>query len=298
LARFLSILILLVAALALPAASSSRVASGPHCGDLVTTDVVLTENLVCSGDGLFVQALSTMPVTLDLNGHSIVGSGGGMGVNILASVADVSVKNGSITGFSTGVISDGTAGDKTITMDHLRIHNNVVGVGIINANFSFNETTISNSTITKNQTDGVSIDQLCPSHLINDTIRENGGDGIAAATDSLSLLQDSLIARNGGDGAFLNSTVATISGNTFLGNSGTGLSIIENECGSVQFYLVSNNVARENYTGGMSMFVAPSPDCVPLPQPPPGDGNVARNNSVFQCVLIVCAENRGLGDRK
>jgi hypothetical protein len=52
---------------------------------------------------------------------------------------------------------------------------------------------------------------------------------------------------------------------------------------------VSDNLARENAQGGMeaSSFIGSNCDHVR------GTANVAQNNGVFQCILIVCAKNPG-----
>jgi hypothetical protein len=151
---------------------------------------------------------------------------------------------------------------------------------------------LSDSTVSGNHANGVSVGFVSRRfRMINDTVTSNGGDGILASEDSLSLLQDSFIGKNGGTGARLIDTVAVISGNTFDGNGGTGLSIVERFCPFFPFYAVSDNVADRNGGGGISM--APSFPCDPPVAPPPGSDNAAKHNAGFQCVLIVCAANRG-----
>src|SRR5262245_26190562 len=93
----LAVLIALFVALVLPGAGGSAVANSPQCGDTVTTDVVLTQDLVCPGDGLFVGTSSS--VTLDLNGHSIRGSGVGYGLFVLPSTSAIVIEGGTIRNF-------------------------------------------------------------------------------------------------------------------------------------------------------------------------------------------------------
>jgi hypothetical protein len=70
------------------------------CGQTVTTDAQLTVDLTCpTGDGIDVGAAG---ITVDLDGHLITGSTGGNGVSISA-VDDVTVTNGRLSGFATGV---------------------------------------------------------------------------------------------------------------------------------------------------------------------------------------------------
>jgi hypothetical protein len=102
------------------------------------------------------------------------------------------------------------------------------------------------------------------------------------------LISNSFIAHNGGDGAYLSATVATVGGNTFLGNAGLGLDIVEDACFYFPYYDVSDNFAVQNGAGGIGAFAFDTP-C----PGPPGTGNAAQNNTGFQCILIVCAKNPG-----
>lgn len=81
---------------ALPAAAHG----GPRCGDTITHDVVLTHDLFCSGDGLVIGP-SAGPTRVDLGGHTLHGSGSGVGIS--ATAGSVAVSNGKIAGFATGV---------------------------------------------------------------------------------------------------------------------------------------------------------------------------------------------------
>jgi hypothetical protein len=282
--RFLG-LTAVVLALAFPAASSPASVSGPQCGDVVTTDVVLTEDLVCSGDGLVIPGFAD--IKLNLNGHSITGSGDGTGIAILPEQNEtVTVESGTIQGFDAG-LAIRSFGLPTLVLDRLLILDNSTGV---TGGFSgSSDTVLSNSVIAQNAGDGVRIGQGSPFKMVNDEVRNNGGNGISAFVNSLRLLQDSFIAHNGGAGAFLDNTVAVISGNTFLGNGQTGLDIHNEICESFRFYSISDNVAYQNGGGGMSMRA----NCAFTPPPPPGSGNAAKNNRMFQCVVIVCAKNPG-----
>jgi len=72
----------------------------PKCGDIVIYDMTLNEDLnACSGDGLLIE---NDGVILDCNGHSIIGTGTGNGIN-LNSRSNVVIKNCIIEGFDTGI---------------------------------------------------------------------------------------------------------------------------------------------------------------------------------------------------
>lgn len=284
--RWLTGLTVIVTALALPAGGGSTPLQGPQCGDTVTASVVLQNDLVCNGDGLYLQS-SSSAITVDMHGHSILGSGAGAGLYVLPSAADIVVENGTVSGFASGILND--AYSPTLTLDNLSITGNQGGVGSIIPG----PTTLTNSTVARNHGDGVDTGTGGDFEIINDHIQNNGGDGINAHTDSLRLIANSFIAHNGGDGAYVSETVSTIGGNTFLGNGGVGLFIIDDACFYLDFYNVSDNVADQNGEGGMFAFGSPQ-TCTSIP----GDGNAAQNNTNVQCTLIVCAKNRGQANQK
>jgi parallel beta-helix repeat protein len=101
--------VLVVAALALamlPAGASAQQAVG--CGDVLTTDTVLTADLVdCPGDGLVVGADG---IRIRLNGHSITGTGAPGSAGVRNQGHDgVTIEDGDfvgldISGFQTGIL--------------------------------------------------------------------------------------------------------------------------------------------------------------------------------------------------
>ncbi|WP_162599935.1 hypothetical protein [Nocardioides solisilvae] len=87
-----------LAGLALAQAPAGAAAVG--CGDTVTTDVRLTRNLTCAGDGLVVAAPG---ITVDLAGHRLSGSGGGTGIDLTGGHDGVTVRGGRVAGFGSGL---------------------------------------------------------------------------------------------------------------------------------------------------------------------------------------------------
>jgi nitrous oxidase accessory protein NosD len=83
-----------------PAAAAD---TGVHCGDTITTNITLTRDLNCTGDGLRIADPRNVRASLTLNlaGHSIKGNGTGAGV--VAGSYYLTVTNGTITGFAQGV---------------------------------------------------------------------------------------------------------------------------------------------------------------------------------------------------
>jgi parallel beta-helix repeat protein len=70
------------------------------CGATVTTTITLSRNLRCSGDGLHVAASG---VVVDLAGHSILGSATGTGITADSGVTSITIINGTVGGFATGI---------------------------------------------------------------------------------------------------------------------------------------------------------------------------------------------------
>lgn len=87
----------------------------------IPSDYTLDRDITFAGNGFIVKANN---VTLDLNGHTITGSGVGMGVS-LAGVNGISVKNGKISNFSYGIYLQGssnTVTGNTIVSNHMGIY--------------------------------------------------------------------------------------------------------------------------------------------------------------------------------
>lgn len=99
------------------------------CGEVITTSITVANNLTCIGDALSVQADD---VTLDLGGHTIRGSGSGVGVQITSEenpqVNNVTVTNGTISHFDSAVqLQDA----ENPTLSHLLLTNNTGSPGAV-----------------------------------------------------------------------------------------------------------------------------------------------------------------------
>ena len=57
------------------AGGSGAASAAPSCGQTITEDTVLSDDLYCSGDGLIVS--SDTSVTIDFNRHASLGPGPG-----------------------------------------------------------------------------------------------------------------------------------------------------------------------------------------------------------------------------
>jgi parallel beta-helix repeat protein len=73
---------------------------------VITTDLRLENDLACAGGGITVTGSGIM---INLNGHTIAGSGAGVGIMVTAS-QDVSIHGGTIRGFLQAMFVAGSSG--------------------------------------------------------------------------------------------------------------------------------------------------------------------------------------------
>ena len=175
-----------------PASAGSAATIG--CGDTITTNVVLTRNLDCTGDGLIVGA-GVAGITIDLNGYALSGSGSGYGIR--GGFSGVTIQNGKIRNFNIAVLS------MRGRLDGLKILDNSIGAfdftGEINGSTfrdngdavrtgaTFVGISVIGSTFVANQAGIVS--SIAPIRVDSSTFRENttaisGFDNDIFVTDS------------------------------------------------------------------------------------------------------------------
>ncbi len=171
----------------------------------------LTSNLIVSEIGVGAIVIGSTDVTLDLNGFSIIGSGGQLGTatGIESTQANVRIQNGTVTQFTGHGIH--IQGDFAV-VDNVRALANT-GLGI--------------------RVDDHAIVSNC-------TATGNGDTGIFALT--ASTLRDNVAAGNGDRGIHC-ANRCTIAGNTVTQSNGNG---IESNNGST---IANNNVSLSGANG-------------------------------------------------
>ncbi len=162
------------------------------CGQTVTTNAVLTQNLICPGDGVVVGASG---VTIDLHGFTIRGNGslGHYGINDVSGYGHVAIKNGALTDFGYGVFVPNTA-------DHI---------------------TLSGLAVTGSPGYGIEIVGTSPS-VSSTTASGNAGYGIYLDGASASV-SSSVAAGNGYSGIYIYGASASIKSSVATGNSAEGI---------------------------------------------------------------------------
>jgi len=92
--RRLAFLLVCLPALFVPAAAADDL-----CGATIVANLTLDHDLTCAGDGLTIGADG---IRVDLNGHTITGSGSGVGIGVTGRT-DVSIVGGTVRNFEAGV---------------------------------------------------------------------------------------------------------------------------------------------------------------------------------------------------
>jgi parallel beta-helix repeat protein len=184
------------------------------CGDRIQTSIKLTHDLgPCPADGLHIVAAT--PMTLDLNGHKIIGQGSGTGVNMFGD--SIIVKGpGRIVNFGIGIhLEHGTGHVMIYDLDLVR---NIEGIFL-----DANQVRVLDNTI-----DG----------------RDRGTTGISVSGAGDYVYRN--IIRNHSDfGLLLRSADPVVSQNVITENH-VGIHF-----GSQGFYTVRGNMVFRNETNGI-----------------------------------------------
>lgn len=214
-----------------PVASAAASATVVKCGQVVTTNVRLSNDLVgCPGNGLIIGAGD---ITVDLAGHSITG------VNA--------------TG-SEGVADDGHAGVHIENGTIARFFLN--GIGLRSAPHSV----VSNVTIRRIGAGGVEGDAsagvlvkdspftLVVASTVNNDVNAFQSDGVDVLSSRGSTIKGNTLATNAWDGMVLiSSPDSQVTGNALQGNKNQGLELNSGSDRSV----VSGNYAAHNVSNGL-----------------------------------------------
>jgi len=108
------------------------------CGETITSNTILTNNLLCPGNGLII---GTSDITLDCQGYSIQGSGSGVGIDI--DYNNVTIKNCIVRDFANGIYLHDVADYNTL-IDNWFYSNEFHGIYLYDAwsnNISYNDVT-------------------------------------------------------------------------------------------------------------------------------------------------------------
>ncbi len=293
-------IVLAVLAGALTLGPASRAAPvNLTCGQPVTTSVVLGNNLEdCPAAGLVVAANG---ITIDLNGHRISAAtaSASPGIDNLVGSTDVTIKNGTIDNFDTGVAAWGVRNvvqDLIVTRainhgifltlaDDTVVRRNVIlrsGTAIQADNST--GVTISQNTGVRNTGDGIALDTTDASSIASNRLFGNNfGISLLDASNNNSISGNHASA-NRIDGIFLQaSTGNSLSRNTTSGNDVIGIRLNTGATGNT---LIKNTTTANTQSG---IVVQGGPNTL-------RENNASSNNdygiAVNGGIGIVLVENR------
>jgi parallel beta-helix repeat protein len=274
--------------LTLPAAPAT--ADALACGTVVTTSITLTGDLgPCTGDALIAGADG---ITIDLGGHTISGTGTGAGVRV-AQRTGVTVTNGTIQGFHTGVVLDESTYStvsKLVLRDHIRgvnvagsdlnlvEKNTITGSGLDGIRLGLSaDNVISKNTLSGNVF-GIGVADWSTGNLVEkNVLRDTRGFGVAVFSDSDSnrIEKNDVQRTTGGDGINVSgdSDNTAVSKNIASFNSDDGIDTDNAQT------TITGNIADHNGDLGIEA-VSGTTD---------GGGNLASGNgNPAQCTGVTC----------
>jgi len=222
----------------------------------VTASVKLQADLTCPGTGLIVDADH---VTVDLNRHRLTGAGIGDGISSTGRHG-VTVRNGTIRGFRTGVwfgtqsdsrIADVTLSDSEtgifsvegtgIVMTASRVTGNGLGAGVSGGRGMLVEKT----KVTANGS-GLVFAASSSGNTLRQNVISGNGTGVSFSESDASVVDNNQILDNGTGVSIFLGRAHTLSANTVKGNTGAGVSITGTDSSGTA--LVGNKIS-ENRVG-------------------------------------------------
>jgi hypothetical protein len=242
--RFTSNAALFVSVLLLLFLTSSASAAVVSCGQTITTDTTLENDLVdCPGDGVVIGADG---ITLDLNGHTTDGAGAGAGVRV-AEHNDVTIENGTIHQFGVGIELIDSSGDSIRSNTIVANFTGVEGGGLhgaTNGNAierNFISTTGGTAISMSRNTNDIAVSRnviSVPAGAIavsfgksSGTIVKNrisGGDiGILLELNGPFFVSKNVVVGTAVDGISLIATMAIVAGNVSIGNGDDGIDVVD-----------------------------------------------------------------------
>lgn len=218
-------------------------------------------------------------VKLNLGGHSVSGSGGGVGISVFYG-STARVRSGTVKNFGLGFwVSSGS-----LTIENMTISDSGWGLVIYG-----DRLTIRNSVLTHN---GIGVVVPAPGVIATITgsrIAENLGNGFE--TDDQNIYADftgDAFQGNGGDGAYVSDGGGSFHSNVFNRNGGSGLDIIDNVT-FVGNYHVGNNTADRNGDWGIAVNLTGGDP--PLPIYDDGGNEAKLNGNPTQCLGVTCTSH-------
>ena len=220
-------LIALLALSGVTAAAGQSPPAGLQCGDTITADTVLDEDLTgCPSNGIIIGADN---ITLDLNGHTISGDGKLVRRCPRRQICDVgvanddrsgvTVRNGSVRGFAMGIGVFRVRDNRLVKLTSS--HNQWFGFVIANSS----GTVLRDSTANDNPRpdgDGLGVFFSHDLRIVGNKFRRNGQIGIHIEKSTGNLIKGNEFVDNGDFGVFVQANGTQVRRNRVVGG-GAGI---------------------------------------------------------------------------
>ena len=244
----------LPALLAVPVGVTAAGAAVLSCGQTITQDTVLENDLTgCTNNGIVIGANN---ITLDLNGHTVAGTpaSGDQGGIVLVGRTGVTVRNGAVRAFDVGVVIEGGSAN---TVESVTAFENI----------SFSGTTNRGG-------DGIAILSSSNNRILrNNTINNGPFSGIGIYSDVDSAHPRSTVGPSSGnivDGNVVEGNIQGRTPNNVVNNDNIGIRL---EPGNVGNFILNNRV-NNNGLDGITLFVRNISNVV--------RGNIVSNNGNYR----------------
>jgi parallel beta-helix repeat protein len=206
-----------------------------HCGDVITQDTTLDNDLICDDVGLFVGADT---VTVNLNGHTIAGPGSltGTGIDDRAGYDGITIEKGTIRGFEAPVLLSGA--DNSVLRD-ITVANGGEGLFLYNSSHAVIRRVSANDNFT-----GILLTRGSRGTHVENVSLSGNDLGIVDSHDSDdTLITSSVVSRSKEALELLLSSRIRVERNSFVDN---GLAIFP---GEVQDSTIAKNRLVRNELG-------------------------------------------------
>ena len=209
-----------VALLATGSGAGSSTTPITTCGQVVTTNAVLTQDLTCpASSGVIVGAAG---ITIDLKGFTLTGDRSPNHYGVLdGSYSRVKIENGVVRNFYDGV---DVSSANTVTVS------NVVASGSVLAGMficcGVGSSSINSSTVSGNGGDGIIVGGL--SARIQSSNASGNADHGIETSGGFASIRSSTASGNGGNGIYATGDNASIASSTASGNGSSGIVVVGN----------------------------------------------------------------------
>jgi parallel beta-helix repeat protein len=255
----------LLLALATPASAAPKglPARVVECGQVITESLRLANPLRdCADAGLVVGAPN---ITIDLGGHRIEGSGTGAGVDNSAGHDGVTIRNGIVSDFPTGIHLEGASGNR---LESLLVRGNELGVRLVGSTGNTirgvsardggegirledlsNDNSLAANDASSNATSGFRIVESTGNTLAGNTAFANVQFGFSVSLSNDTELKANAARGNVETGFFVSGTVgAVLNRNVASGNGVMGIVVQGGEGAELV-----RNTADENGVSGITL---------------------------------------------